>query len=427
MSQVGDDVLDITESEFSGFEEEDLTASAIKKPSKEVAKPQKLKSVVHIPKPVAPNKENLKTSKGKKPVKKSSASKKQSCIASGSGSYATSSSNATGFLNSLDDHTISVLREKLGISNSQYYDDGNFDTEHVDLNTVPNLNIEFDTYPSDQESVDSIGAEQPSSSKKQASNNDLTQRLIDSLFGDEQQPQSDWVLPKIKAKTKGPPIPDNLAHLVNVACTNQCDTESLLVKYAVPENCEMLNPPLVNNEIWKVLDKKSRTYDRLFQEIQSQLASGMVPLFKLIEILKPAIMASSEAKQLISDSLTMLGQVQHSLSIRRRYLIRPQINKRYKNLCNISMPVTTFLFGDDISKEMKSCDAEQNLGLAKSNYQQSGYSRSANRGRYPRNFRGRGRFMPYNNPPSRGYGRGQRGYRGGNKPTATAGAPNEGS
>jgi hypothetical protein len=80
-----------------------------------------------------------------------------------------------------------------------------------------------------------------------------------ALLKGRQQPQSDWVLPKIKEKVKDPLIPDNLAQLVNLACTNQCDTESLLDKYAVPKNCEMLNPPLVNNEIWKILDKKSHT------------------------------------------------------------------------------------------------------------------------------------------------------------------------
>lgn len=44
MSQVRDDVLDITDSEISGPGEMDLTPSAKRKSSKEVVKPQKLKS-----------------------------------------------------------------------------------------------------------------------------------------------------------------------------------------------------------------------------------------------------------------------------------------------------------------------------------------------------------------------------------------------
>jgi hypothetical protein len=76
-----------------------LTPAGNKKPSKEVVKPQKLKSIVHIPKPVALNKEKrLKDFERQKTSKTDFGPKKTKlhCL-SGSCSNAISSSNATGF------------------------------------------------------------------------------------------------------------------------------------------------------------------------------------------------------------------------------------------------------------------------------------------------------------------------------------------
>lgn len=56
---------------------------------------------------------------------------------------------------------------------------------------------------------------------------------------------------------------------------------------------------------------------------------------------------------MIADALTLFGQAQYNLSLRRRYMIRPQLKKKYSNLCNINTPITTSLFGDDVQKEIK--------------------------------------------------------------------------
>ena len=60
------------------------------------------------------------------------------------------------------------------------------------------------------------------------------------------------------------------------------------------------------------------------------MATGLTPIIKLAELLKPHIMANNDAKTLLSDSLTLLGKVQYNLSIRRRYFIRPNLKKKYR-------------------------------------------------------------------------------------------------
>ena len=208
-----------------------------------------------------------------------------------------------------------------------------------------------------------------------------------------------WQLPKLKQPVKGSPISPSLASLINMACTTQCDTDELVTKYKLPSNCEMMSPPLVNSEIWNDINKRAQTYDKAFRDIQSLIASGITPIFELLDILKEQIQSNEKARTLISDSITLLGQAQFNLSLRRRYMIRPSLKKKYANLCNINTPISTFLFGDDVHKEIKKCDT----GLSITRDQYFNVPQHMNlRGR------ARGRAGPYRGPNYQGYG--GRGY-----------------
>ena len=117
-----------------------------------------------------------------------------------------------------------------------------------------------------------------------------------------------WQLPKLKCPEKGEPISPTLASLINVACSSQCDTDEIVSKYKLPSNCDKLAPPLVNGEIWTEIHKKAQTYDKAFRDIQSLIATGLSPIFDLLKVLKDPIQASPEARVLISNAITLLGQ-----------------------------------------------------------------------------------------------------------------------
>ena len=127
------------------------------------------------------------------------------------------------------------------------------------------------------------------------------------------------------------------------------------------------------------MNKYAQTQGKGIQDIQNLVATGITPIIKLAEVLKPHIMVNPEAKTLLSDSLTLLRQVQFNLSTRRRYFIRPNLKKKYHSLCNISKPITDKLFGDDITKDIKTCDSLFSL------------SKEQNYGYYSRPQRGAGR------------------------------------
>lgn len=74
-------------------------------------------------------------------------------------------------------------------------------------------------------------------------------------------------MPKLKVPEKSGAVSESMDGLINKALTAQCDLEPLVSKYKVPENCEKVVPALVNQEIWKAMDKKAHLQDKSLVDI----------------------------------------------------------------------------------------------------------------------------------------------------------------
>ena len=107
----------------------------------------------------------------------------------------------------------------------QYADEN--DIESVfgqSLENLPGLRVEVDN-----EDVVLEPEENPSSN--------LVQNLSEALFDIVEVEACYWEPPRLKAPEKGKPVSDSLARLINMSCTSQCDTETLLSKYKIPQIC----------------------------------------------------------------------------------------------------------------------------------------------------------------------------------------------
>ena len=49
-------------------------------------------------------------------------------------------------------------------------------------------------------------------------------------------------------------------------------------------------------------------------------------------------------------------------------MIRPYLKKKYANLCNIHTLITSFLFGDDVQREIKKCDTSMSVTREQYNF-----------------------------------------------------------
>lgn len=352
----------------------------------------------------------------------------QSLVKSSSKSKTSKAKKNTIDLDNLSENDILKLRQVIGLESLNF---GHEMADEEDLHYVfgdslknlPEVHVEFENEGPSSD-VEVIPMSENSSSKQplRAIENEISNALFDSENVQNSSVDHNevvmcednfmWQLPKLKVPQKGDPISPSLASLINVACSSQCDTDDIMSKYKLPSNCEKLAPPLVNGEIWSEIQKKAQTYDKAFRDIQSLIASGLIPMFELLTVLKDQIQSNVKARTLLSDSITLLGQAQFNLSLRRRYMIRPYLKKKYANLCNINTPITSFLFGDDVQKEIRKCDTSTSVTKEQYNFYgpQRMRGRARGRGASQRGYgyhaygnfqagRGYNRYQPYGRPP----------------------------
>ena len=63
----------------------------------------------------------------------------------------------------------------------------------------------------------------------------------------------------------------------------------------------------------------------------------------------------------LTHTAVLLLSANRELNLKRRDLIRPDLNKQHAPLCNPSTAVPTFLFGDDLNKEVEELTKSQKL------------------------------------------------------------------
>ena len=62
-----------------------------------------------------------------------------------------------------------------------------------------------------------------------------------------------------------------------------------------------------------------------------------------------------------TDALALLGHVSFKISQRRRDAIRPTLHKDYATLCASHVPITHFLFGDELQTQLNHIRASNKI------------------------------------------------------------------
>ncbi|XP_038053405.1 uncharacterized protein LOC119725881 [Patiria miniata] len=192
----------------------------------------------------------------------------------------------------------------------------------------------------------------------------------DDLLGDIQQ--------EYEADDKvGPKVKDKLATLTDKILMTKLSDEKLAEKqkaYCRPQNCTKLMKTKVNPEIWALLKPGTRSRDLKFLRVQKLLVSAFVPLLQLTEKLLAKQSVKDEVK-LATDTITLMANANIELNLRRRELMRPDLNTQYQRLCAPSVPITQLLFGDDLTKAVHDIKTTNKVGN-KLGRQTEGRSRS---------------------------------------------------
>ena len=185
------------------------------------------------------------------------------------------------------------------------------------------------------------------------------------------------------------PISTGLAEIVNGLLKDKLPKEKLQEvqpKYVRPENCPNLVPPKVNKQIWQQMRQETRNADSALQKAQGLMIAG---LCAVLEVCNKSV---GDQKRILTHSAVLLLAANREFNLKRRDLIRPDLNKHYGSLCNPSVAISTQLFGDDLNKEVEEVTKSNKLSgkvtsKPRSDYRFEPYKLSCGRG-----TRGRGRF-----------------------------------
>ena len=159
-----------------------------------------------------------------------------------------------------------------------------------------------------------------------------------------------WLRSLVLRKKTAPAIDSSLAEIVKSLLLEKLPKDKLAAvqnKYLRQENCTNLVVPKINKQIWQQLRQETRNNDSAFQKAQSLLLSG------LYAVLQTCNSSSGQQKNVLTHAAVLLLSSNRELSLKRRDLIRPDLNKQYASLCNSSTPVSSFLFGDELNKEVE--------------------------------------------------------------------------
>jgi hypothetical protein len=219
---------------------------------------------------------------------------------------------------------------------------------------------------------------------------------------------------ELEAENAGQEIPQDMATVLNKLMEAGLPEEKLnirLNKYKRPSNCPKMVKVKVNTLIWEQLTPNTRSQDVKLQKVSNLLVKAVCAMTGALTDLK----AKAEADESLGktfrtllDSFTFLAAGSRELNVKRRELLKPDLNASYKLLCAPSVPMTEELFGDDLSTQVKDITEANKTAKSISRGFRGFRGRGGTRSRYPRRpFLGRG---------GRGgrstYYRGQGGYAG---------------
>ena len=226
--------------------------------------------------------------------------------------------------------------------------------------------------------------------------------------------QSDSTL-HLSAKAFGPPetvsaeIDKSLADMVNFIFDNglrEEDYKSIYEDEIVkrPSNRPALAPVECNPQILDALRAESKKTDFRLKEVNKDIPRAATIITKSLLILDKVAQEENlpvvaHEVGMINGALALLGNVNFRNNLVRRYVMKREINQKLSHLCTDKVPMTRFLFDDDVSQSMKQMEESVKLKNAiTSKKPPSTWRFPASRTRGFENsaaFRGFSRFQPY--------------------------------
>ena len=142
-------------------------------------------------------------------------------------------------------------------------------------------------------------------------------------------------------------------------------------RYLRPKNCSLLVVPKVNPELWDDLSDMAKARELGLQSLQNLFVKSLFPMIKLANVVVQAKASGSDSIPVADiyacaiDAVTLLGNSMYEFSMKRRELLKPEIAAGFKSLCRDNQGVTTWLFGDELSQNIRNIAQIKRMSVRK--------------------------------------------------------------
>ena len=129
--------------------------------------------------------------------------------------------------------------------------------------------------------------------------------------------------------------------LVNEKLTKE-KLDALQRDYLRHENCPDLVTPKINKQIWQQLKQDTKNRDSSLQKIQATLMSSLYAVLQVCNNLASSQQDKENLTSLAHAAILRMS-ANRDFKLKRRELIRGDLNKQYAALCSPTVPVSSFL------------------------------------------------------------------------------------
>ena len=156
----------------------------------------------------------------------------------------------------------------------------------------------------------------------------------------------------VQTKDKSPAITEKVAGLIDKMASGGLSPETVkerVDKYPPPENCKFLCTTTINEKVWDLLPRRSRTVDLAFQKIKELLVQGLSSLSILEDQLVKDLQTGkpTNVRQVLDQvmgSIALVANANYKLNMKCRELIKPDLNPPYTRLCKEDIsPLQSYL------------------------------------------------------------------------------------
>lgn len=133
-----------------------------------------------------------------------------------------------------------------------------------------------------------------------------------------------------------------------------------------PNNCHALAPVECNPQVLEALKQDARKTDFRLREVNKDVLRASTIITKSLVALDDLAEQEGNAKVahevcMLNGALALLGNANHRNNLARRCVMKREINYKYAHLCSDKVPITRFLFGDDVSQSARQIEEAEKL------------------------------------------------------------------